>query len=212
MFNLIIGKIGSGKSTISQYLRKRGYLVIDTDQLMKDLFAKIENKTVIVAKYGKEAFTDRNTLSVPIIEKCLDSEEDYSWFRNLIEQDYIDRISVFNKMYPVFIETAVILPALYKFYNSIDHVFEITCDYYTRKQRVIRRYEDKIYGGGNMSEADKQRIDKTETLQSRFNLAIDELQAYNIQIKHKEFVNDDNANPQEIATQIEYIINKVITE
>lgn len=51
----ITGGIGSGKSTVSRYLKEKGFLVLDADEIAKNLFVKgnIVYETLL-QKYGKD--------------------------------------------------------------------------------------------------------------------------------------------------------------
>jgi dephospho-CoA kinase len=55
----ITGKFGSGKSTVSQVFREHGILVIDSDQLAKDLMqSDPELKQQLMAILGPDAYSD----------------------------------------------------------------------------------------------------------------------------------------------------------
>lgn len=52
----ITGSIGSGKSVVGKMLQKRGYTVIDTDEVVHDLFeSDADLKEQIIARFGQNA-------------------------------------------------------------------------------------------------------------------------------------------------------------
>ena len=65
----ITGIIGSGKTTASNILKKKGITVIDLDALAKKAIALKEVQEDIVNRLGKEYIKDGN----PVIEKLKES-------------------------------------------------------------------------------------------------------------------------------------------
>lgn len=60
----ITGGIGSGKSTVSAYLRAKGYQVVDADQVARDV-VKPEGDVLnqLVREFGEEILSDDGTLN-----------------------------------------------------------------------------------------------------------------------------------------------------
>lgn len=82
---LITGHIGTGKSTISDMLRRRGYVVIDTDQLRKDVFrVNPAVRAVLFGKYNQSVIGPDGSLSTGIRDEAMESMDTYIW---------LDRIS-----------------------------------------------------------------------------------------------------------------------
>lgn len=59
----ITGGIATGKSTVTQYIRNKGYLVIDADELVHDLQSKNGRLyTILVAQFGEEILAPNGEL------------------------------------------------------------------------------------------------------------------------------------------------------
>lgn len=59
----ITGGIATGKSTVTQYIRNKGYLVIDADELVHDLQSKNGRLyTILVAQLGEEILAPNGEL------------------------------------------------------------------------------------------------------------------------------------------------------
>ncbi|MEO0151432.1 MAG: dephospho-CoA kinase, partial [candidate division WOR-3 bacterium] len=58
----ITGNAGSGKTTISNILREKGYFVIDADKVVHKLLESQEIRNFIKQTFGEE-FLDRKKLS-----------------------------------------------------------------------------------------------------------------------------------------------------
>ena len=206
--NFIVGNIGSGKSTVSKILRRRMIPVLDTDQMMKEIYTIPSISSSIKAYYGMDAFANGN-LNERIIEMCLDSTYNYHLFEKIVADEYSKVIEQMNRIYDdYFIETACIPEWLSKKlihggYNSHRKVrlFEIEAPFPTRKARVINRYKEKT--GNDMTIEQVMRIDKTEKLQNslygRFKTLLNE----HVIKSHHIYHNIELDKIDEIAEQID---------
>lgn len=74
MFNIgLTGSIGAGKSTVSSYLKKRGYVVLDADRVVHDLYEQRFFCEMLAKEFGREfldeeGFIDRRRLSGAVFE------------------------------------------------------------------------------------------------------------------------------------------------
>ncbi|MDO4794282.1 MAG: dephospho-CoA kinase [Filifactor alocis] len=74
MFNIgLTGSIGAGKSTVSSYLKKRGYIVLDADQIVHNLYEQNSFCEMLGKEFGREfldeeGFIDRRRLSRAVFE------------------------------------------------------------------------------------------------------------------------------------------------
>ena len=49
----ITGNIGSGKSAVTSYLRKKGYVVIDADEIVKLIYMDKDFQAEMIKKFGE---------------------------------------------------------------------------------------------------------------------------------------------------------------
>lgn len=65
---LLTGLMGTGKSTVAQMLKEKGFIVLDTDTLMKSLYTVKPVKQLVNALFGPRAFIEWPE-QVPDVEK-----------------------------------------------------------------------------------------------------------------------------------------------
>jgi dephospho-CoA kinase len=71
----LTGGIGMGKSTVAEFMANRGELIIDTDQLARDLVAPGQPAgEEIRSEFGGDAFRDDGTLDRPALAAVVFSE------------------------------------------------------------------------------------------------------------------------------------------
>ena len=73
----LTGGIGAGKSTVSDYLRKKGYMIIDADEISRRLTRKDkETLNEIKDTFGEEIFFKDGTLNRKALGEMVFSDED----------------------------------------------------------------------------------------------------------------------------------------
>ena len=77
----LTGGIASGKSTVTSYLREKGYAVIDADRVVHDLQAKGgELHQALVEHFGTEILLDTGDLNRPALaERIFSSQKEIAW-------------------------------------------------------------------------------------------------------------------------------------
>lgn len=150
---VITGLMGSGKSTVSNYLQYRNHNVIKMDDYAKD-FIRFDNNCVIalVHAFGKEAITDVGTINEEFIKKSYFKPEFNE--NRLIFEDMLDKY-LYHKLQeslestagPVFIE----IPAFNRerfenfvesFSPWIQQIIWVSVDEDTRMERLNNRGMD----------------------------------------------------------------------
>lgn len=73
----LTGGVASGKSTVSSILRELGAVVIDADQLARDVVARgTAGLEAVVAEFGPEVLTPDGDLDRPAVAKLVFADED----------------------------------------------------------------------------------------------------------------------------------------
>lgn len=77
----LTGGIASGKSTVTSYLREKGYTVIDADRVVHDLQAQGgELYQALVEHFGTEILLDTGDLDRPTLaERIFSSQKEITW-------------------------------------------------------------------------------------------------------------------------------------
>ena len=77
----LTGGIASGKSTVTSYLREKGYAVIDADRVVHDLQAPGgELYQALVEHFGTEILLDTGDLNRPALaERIFSSQKEIAW-------------------------------------------------------------------------------------------------------------------------------------
>lgn len=77
----LTGGIASGKSTVTSYLREKGYTVIDADRVVHDLQAQGgELYQALVEHFGTEILLDTGDLNRPALaERIFSSQKEIAW-------------------------------------------------------------------------------------------------------------------------------------
>jgi dephospho-CoA kinase len=150
---VITGLMGSGKSTVSNYLQYRNHYVIKMDDYAKD-FMRFDNNCVIalVHAFGKEAITEVGTVNESFIKQVYFKPE-YNENR-LIYEEMLDNLlykelqeSLESMEGPVFIE----IPAFNRerFENFVEHfspwiqqIIWVSVDEEIRMERLKNRGMD----------------------------------------------------------------------
>lgn len=75
-FVLITGKIGSGKSAVSDLLRKKHYIVVDTDKEVKKLYAEdAEMFQSVIEQFGRASLNEDGSLNKAYLAEAMLSKD-----------------------------------------------------------------------------------------------------------------------------------------
>ncbi len=89
----ITGGIGSGKSTVSQYIEKKGYTILDADKIARSLLDK--NKPVyeaLVLRYGEDVLDNKKNIDRSKVSNIVFSDENELTFLNDISHKMVDEV------------------------------------------------------------------------------------------------------------------------
>ena len=142
---VITGTIASVKSTLSEILRKKGYKVIDSDEINKKLLEKdqINYKEILSSKAFDEAFDGEN-LDKKILAKIIFNNSQKRELINEITHKniiaYINNLIKESNEKNIFIEIPLYFQMKEKFH--CDYVWLVTADREIQIERLMQR--DKI--------------------------------------------------------------------
>lgn len=140
----ITGGIASGKSTVTAYLREKGYTVIDADGVVHELQAKGGKLyQILLADFGptildQEGYIDRQGLSQlvfsdPSLRKHLSSLQDAIIRQELLERR--DRLRANKDI--IFMDIPLLYEAGYE--QEVDEVWLVYVERETQLKRLMRR-------------------------------------------------------------------------
>ena len=153
--NLITGHIGAGKSSVANELRKKGYIVIDTDRLRKDVFlTDPEIRAVIFGKFGLDAIDWIGGLSQEVRDMALADYSVYKWIHNVTAKtlrNHLERVlDTIDSEKDIFIEASNKFDWIYSaFANKFNYIHYnvVVSDTVEQVARVVKRYQtaNKLY-------------------------------------------------------------------
>lgn len=145
----ITGGIASGKSTVGKYLRELGYIVIDSDDIVKDLLASNEEVISSIQASFPDAFENGQLQKSQLAQIIFSDEKKRATLNRIIHPLVKETIlqkaeSYKDKQEIIFID----IPLLYeaKFEDVVDLILVVYVDYQTQIERLMKRDQiDKKY-------------------------------------------------------------------
>lgn len=138
----ITGGIGGGKSTLSEVLRKKGFLVYDTDRAAKRL--QKEDKTIInriKETFGNSVYTE-NGLDRKLLATIVFTNKELLHKLNeivhpAVRKDFFDWIEKNSTEKVLFVESAIMFES--GFSDFVDKIIVVTAPENIRIMRVMKR-------------------------------------------------------------------------
>jgi len=146
----ITGGIGSGKSTFADYLASKGYVVINADDISKDILTSDESvKKKIIKEFGSNSYEDGKLNKKFIAAQVFSNPAKLNKLNSILHPRVLQKIdTLIEKKYKdekiIFIEAALIYEANIE--NKFDYVVLITADFNIRLKRSV--------GSGKFTEGD----------------------------------------------------------
>lgn len=160
----ITGGIGTGKSTVTDMIREKGYPVIDADKIARQVVEKgMPAYDMIVKVFGEEILQKNGEINRKALGKIVFNDEDQRFKLNNIVHSYIyDQIKyLIDKNNYIFDIIFLDIPLLFEEYDIIreggilfDEIWLVYTDRKTQVQRIIKR--DKISEVDAISRIDAQ--------------------------------------------------------
>ena len=154
----ITGGIGSGKSTFANYLASKGYVVINADDISKDILTSDEIiKKKIIKEFGSNSYNDGKLIRKFIAAKVFSDPTKLNKLNSILHPRVLQKIDTLIEMkYKdekiVFIEAALIYEADIE--KKFDYVVLVIADFNIRLKRTV--------GNGKFTEDDLINRDKNQ--------------------------------------------------
>lgn len=147
-FVLITGKIGSGKSAVSELLRKKHYIVVDTDKEVKKLYTEdAEIFQSVVEQYGRASLNEDGSLNKAyLVEAMFSKDPEMQEKVEIVTNNVIMRLlQNLERFYEDWDEVVFVEAALTKevgwcrSYLSMHDVLMVKTDETLRQERLQKR-------------------------------------------------------------------------
>jgi len=154
----ITGSIGSGKSTFANYIASKDYVVINADDISKDILSFDEKiKKKIIKEFGSNSYKDKKLNKKFIATQVFSNQANLNKLNSILHQQVVQKIdALIEEKYKdekiVFVESALIYEADIE--KKFDFVVLVTADFNIRLKRSV--------GNGKFTEDDFIKRDKTQ--------------------------------------------------
>ncbi len=163
----ITGSIGSGKSAFSQFIREKGFTVLDADEISKKILAEDEEVRVrVTTEFGPDSFTGKEVNKKYLSEKVFSDPEKVFKINSILHPPVIEKVNdlmnrELQKNDKVFTEAALIYEA--EMEEMFDYVVLVVSgmeERYSRKSSLMSREDfDKRDFNQIPDEEKKKRAD-----------------------------------------------------
>jgi len=137
----ITGSIGSGKSTFANYIASKDYVVINADDISKDILSFDEKiKKIIIKEFGSNSYNDGKLNKKFIAAQVFSNPANLNKLNSILHTQVVQKIdSLIEEKYKekkiVFIESALIYEADIE--KNFDYVVLVTADFNIRLKRSV---------------------------------------------------------------------------
>lgn len=185
----VTGSIGSGKSAFCKFLAEKGYLVINADDLAKEILASDEKiKSKIIKEFGKASYKDDKVNKKFLADKVFSLPGEVRKINSIIHPKVTAEIKkIFSDLEGteeiIFVEAALIYEADME--DMFDHVVLVTADETIRRERKTNN--------DNMSEEEFGKRNSNQIPDSE-------------KKKRAEFIFENNSSPDELMKKAELFL------
>ena len=147
-FVLITGKIGSGKSVVSELLRKKHYIVVDTDKEVKKLYTEdAEMFQSVIEQFGRASLNEDGSLNKAYLAEAMlskdpEMQEKVEIVTNNVVMRLLQNLERFYKDWDevIFVEAALTKEVGWcRSYLSMHDVLMVKTDETLRQERLQKR-------------------------------------------------------------------------
>lgn len=185
----ITGGIGSGKSTLSEYLRKKKFNVIDADSIAKKILVDDNNvKEKIIKSFGENSYRDNKLNTKYLAEKVFNDTQKVKKLNAIVHPAVIKKIEILtdesledNNI--VFVEAALIFEAGME--EMFDYIITVSAEENTRIARTENR--DKV---------------SNEDIKDRMKNQYDE----KYKVENSDFVINNDGDKEELFKKADFIL------
>ena len=136
----ITGGIGTGKSHVSKIIEKNGYVVLNADNIAKQIMFEDESvKELIISEFGEKSYCDDKLNTIYIASKAFSSVQSINILNSIVHPPMVEKINElmnieFKKSKIVFVEAALIYEA--EVDGILDYVLLVTSNENSRIERI----------------------------------------------------------------------------
>jgi len=137
----ITGSIACGKSTVSNYLKSKGYIVIDADKIGHEALDDDYVKEKLVLAFGNEILEDNKINRQKLGELVFGNSSNLNVLNSIIHPEIrkkiLEKIDKNNDKELIFIDVALLFEA--KFDDLVDKIIVVYVDKNTQLTRLMKR-------------------------------------------------------------------------
>ena len=137
----ITGSIACGKSLVSNYLREKGYTIIDADKIGHMALENDEVKKQLVNKFGKSILKNNEVNRVTLGKLVFENNENLKELNNIIHpqirKNISEQIQVHKNEKLVFVDVPLLFEA--KFDDLVEKIIVISLDEKIQLERLMNR-------------------------------------------------------------------------
>jgi len=137
----ITGSIACGKSTVSNYLKSKGYIVIDADRIGHEALDDDYVKEKLVLAFGNEILEDNKISRQKLGELVFGNSSNLNVLNSIIHPEIrkkiLEKIDKNNDKELIFIDVALLFEA--KFDDLVDKIIVVYVDKNTQLTRLMKR-------------------------------------------------------------------------
>lgn len=137
----ITGSIACGKSTVSNYLKSKGYIVIDADKIGHEALDDDYVKEKLILAFGNEILEDNKINRQKLGELVFGSSSNLNVLNSIVHPEIrkkiLEKIDKNNDKEFIFIDVALLFEA--KFDDLVDKIIVVYVDENTQLTRLMKR-------------------------------------------------------------------------
>ena len=137
----ITGSIACGKSTVSNYLKSKGYIVIDADKIGHEALDDDYVKEKLILAFGNEILDDNKINRQKLGELVFGNSSNLNVLNSIIHPEIrkkiLQKIDKNNDKEFIFIDVALLFEA--KFDDLVDKIIVVYVDENTQLTRLMKR-------------------------------------------------------------------------
>lgn len=137
----ITGSIACGKSTVSNYLKSKGYIVIDADKIGHEALDDDYVKEKLILAFGNEILEDNKINRQKLGELVFGNSSNLNVLNSIIHPEIrkkiLEKIDKNNDKELIFIDVVLLFEA--KFDDLVDKIIVVYVDKNTQLTRLMKR-------------------------------------------------------------------------
>ena len=137
----ITGSIACGKSTVSNYLKSKGYIVIDADRIGHEALDDDYVKEKLIVAFGNEILEDNKINRQKLGELVFGNSSNLNVLNSIVHPEIrkkiLEKIDKNNDKELIFIDVALLFEA--KFDDLVDKIIVVYVDENTQLTRLMKR-------------------------------------------------------------------------